>query len=72
MQKQGEEGEMTLRKQLAAIGACPEAVKWVGRKGLKRAWTTCERADWMLWYAARVADRKLVVRAACACAKGRA
>jgi hypothetical protein len=36
----------------------------------KAAWARCERGDWMLWIAARLGvDRKLVVAAACACAR---
>lgn len=34
------------------------------------AWAECPRGDWLLWLAARAGvDRKLVVRAACDCAR---
>lgn len=43
---------------------------WVGSKPLECAWSECERGDWMLdWAVANGADRKLVVMAACACAR---
>ena len=58
-----------LHDELIKMNACAEAVKWVGRKSLKTAWAKCRRADWMLWYAARTCDRKLVVLAACACVR---
>ena len=61
---------MKLSRQLKQLHACKEAYKWVGKKTLKQAWATCERGDWMLWYAAKVdIDRKLLVKAACACAR---
>lgn len=52
--------------------ACSEAMAWATEtKGSPQSlWDACERADWLLWLAARVgADRKLVVLAACACAR---
>jgi hypothetical protein len=57
--------------ELLRRGACADAVAWVGqRKDPRRAWHACERGDWLLWIAAKVGvDRKLVVRAACACAR---
>ena len=50
--------------------ACPEAIEWGGDKTLAAAYKECERADWLLWAASQLGvDRKLVVRAACACAR---
>jgi len=50
--------------------ACREAIEWVGDRSLERAWTECERADWMLWAAIKVGiDRKVLVLAACDCAE---
>jgi hypothetical protein len=61
---------MPFRGRLIKMGACPEAVEWVGSRGLSAAWRECERADWMLWFAARVEiDRKALVLAACDCAE---
>ena len=61
---------MSLKAQLIEMGACKEAVEWVGRKQLKTAWEKCGRADWMLWLAGRVGvDRKPLVLAACDCAE---
>lgn len=60
---------MSLKRELKKLGACQEAVDWVGKRSLRVAWAECERADWMLWYAALKLNHKLVVRAACACAR---
>ena len=61
---------MKFSDKLNDMQACSEAVKWVGRKGLKTSWNACNRADWMLWYAARILDdKKLIVLAACDCAE---
>ena len=60
----------TTKAILAELGACPEAVEWAGRKTHKKAWKTCKRGDWLLWIAGRLGvDRKLLVLAACACAR---
>ena len=58
-----------LRDRLVKMGACKEAVAWVGNRDITAAWAECERADWMLWLADRVMARKPVVLAACACAR---
>ena len=63
---------MNLPDYLRSLGACPEAREWAaGYSTLAEAWTACERADWLLWYAGRHddVDRRLLVRAACACAR---
>ena len=52
--------------------ACSEATAWVEshRWTAKTLWSRCENGSWMLWIAARIGvDRKLLVRAACACAR---
>ena len=51
--------------------ACTDAKQWAsGYADADEAWAACQRGDWMLWYAARAgADRRLLVRAACACAR---
>jgi len=62
---------MTFRKRLIEMGACSEAVDWVGDKTLAEAWATCERADWMLWLVSKI-DGSYSPRlrlAACACAR---
>ncbi len=59
----------TFRQQLIDMHACPEAIKWVGRKGAATAWKQADRADWMLWLAPKILDRKTVVLAACDCAE---
>ena len=66
---------MKLQRLLEKLGACEEAVKWVDHKELAEAWSTCERADWMLWLAEKMEgepgwpDRKQLILAACACAE---
>ena len=51
--------------------ACDEAMHWLkDQTDAEQAWQTCERPDWMIWYAApRGADRKTLVRIACDCAR---
>jgi len=61
---------MKFTDRLNEMNACPDAVKWVGRRGLMTAWRDCKRADWMLWLAGSLdIDRKLLVLAACDCAE---
>ena len=43
-----------LQEQLIKLDACTAARVWVGNKELSEAWATCDRGDWMLWYAKRV------------------
>ena len=50
--------------------ACRPAMEWLMDRDLPRMWEECERGDWLLWFAAKVGiDRKVIVRAACACAR---
>ena len=64
-------------KWLTDLCACPEAVAWArAQKGTRQqAWNRCNRADWMLWLAARLCgergskQHRAVVLAACACAR---
>jgi hypothetical protein len=67
-------GKTRLRESLRRLGACAEAIDWVGERDLDTAWRECTRVDWMLWLAMRKAGRDgwpqspVVVRAACSCA----
>ena len=56
---------------LRRLGACFEATQWAeSQPDAETAWRQCPRGDWLLWAAARLdIDRKLLVRAACACAR---
>ncbi|HEY0701166.1 MAG TPA: hypothetical protein VGD60_00215 [Candidatus Acidoferrales bacterium] len=60
---------------LRRLGACSEAVTWAKGKSLGEVWSTCERADWMLWLCGRMVGtdgwptRQEVVLAACSCAE---
>ena len=47
---------MKFKDKLIKMDACEEAVKWVNGKGLKTAWKTCRRGDWMAWYIGRNKD----------------
>ncbi len=61
-----------LLAELRRMTACRDAVKYVIASkctSFSELWDTCQRADWMLWLAAQKLDRKIVVRAACACAR---
>jgi hypothetical protein len=56
---------------LRDLHACGDARDWaVPYATLEEAWAVCPRGDWMLWLAGRMGvDRKLLVLAACACAR---
>jgi hypothetical protein len=58
-----------LYDKLIRLGACEDARVWAEGKSLAEAWNTCERGDWMLWLAAHLCNREIVVSAACDCAE---
>jgi hypothetical protein len=65
---------MKFHDRLKKMNACTEAVEWVGDRSLARAWAECERADWMVWLAARGVNQGsplhiAIVRAAVACVR---
>jgi len=57
------------------LRACSEARDWARNKDLHEVWVTCERVDWLLWLAGRMAGapgwptRNQIILAACACAE---
>ena len=62
--------------KLKELGACLEAVNWTGSQiDDASAWNACERGDWMLWLLGKLSGpawgerRKLLVLAACECAR---
>jgi hypothetical protein len=62
--------------RLTELDACTEAVTWARDYDTPAAaWAACERGDWMLWLAGRLAEpsrsdaRRPLVLAACACAR---
>jgi hypothetical protein len=61
----------SLDATLRRLNACIEAIRWAeSQPDAETAWRRCPRGDWLLWVAARLdIDRKLLVRAACACAR---
>jgi len=61
---------------LKCIGVCQEAIKWAANyKTIEEAWNVCDRGDWLLWYAGKMAgkpgsdSRKKLTLAACQCAR---
>ena len=61
---------MTALELLKDYSPCGEAAEWLNDRSPKQAWLECERGDWLLWAAAKIGvDRKLVVLAACRCAR---
>ncbi len=64
----------SLSDRIRDMDACREAQTWVNslppETTPEAAWVACARGDWLLWVAARIGvDRKLLVLAACACAR---
>lgn len=61
-----------LLERLDQLSACEGAVAWVRRYdgSPSQMWAKCNRADWMLWLAAKAdVDRKTIVTIACLCAR---
>jgi hypothetical protein len=58
-----------LQTELTKLRACSQAVSWCGQRTAAQAWQECDKADWLLWLAARTLPHSLVVLAACACAR---
>ena len=58
---------------LRRLRACEEAYRWAHGKSGAVVWRTCERGDWLLWLAGRLAGTeeqwKRVVFATCQCAR---
>jgi hypothetical protein len=51
---------MTFREKLIKLGACEEAVEWVGKRGQKQAWKICEVDVWMLWLIERTYPKAML------------
>lgn len=60
-----------LSDRARALGACPDAVKWLdGRTDPVAAWQECPRGDWMIWIIGKSGvSRQEVVLLACSCAR---
>jgi hypothetical protein len=59
---------MRVVETLRRLGACKEAREWVVDQGDASGyalWRRCDRADWLVWLAARVGLRREVVEALC-------
>ena len=46
---------MSAAAKLTHMGACHEAVEWVGNRTIQQAWRACKRSDWMLWLLKQIA-----------------
>jgi hypothetical protein len=40
---------MKFKQKLIKLGACEEAIRWVGDRTMEEAFRDCPRADWILW-----------------------
>jgi len=61
---------MNFQEYLESLSACPAARQWAGERTAEQAWDQCERADWLLWWAALAgAEKKDLVRIACQIAR---
>jgi hypothetical protein len=63
--------DTVLQKHLESLGACLAARKWASDKSPQQCWDECERADWLLWWAAvtTINSKMSIVKAAAACAR---
>ena len=60
----------SFREKLIELDACADALDWVGRKSLPRAWADCENPGWLFWLAGRVGlPRQQIALAACEIAR---
>jgi NifU-like protein involved in Fe-S cluster formation len=49
---------MTLKEQLIELGACKEAIRWVGNKTLQEAWQQCSKFTWMITLLKAMEEKK--------------
>jgi len=58
---------------LDKLNACSSAIEWIKKEklNLKQAWWRCEKADWLIWFAAKtdMVSHQKIVLVACACAE---
>ena len=40
---------MNAKAKLQQLGACTDAIDWIGDRTIEQAWRECRRSDWMLW-----------------------
>jgi hypothetical protein len=61
---------MTFSDFLRNINACHETIKWVGNRTAQQAWNDCPRADWMLWWLAKIGmQNRMLVTLKCKCVR---
>lgn len=62
----------TAHEHLISLGACNEALEWASQyTTAQQIWDNCERADWLLWWAARTEanSHQQIVLVSCQCAR---
>jgi hypothetical protein len=47
----------TLKEKLSSLGACQEALDWVGDRSAARAWRECPNGQWMMWLIQKCYDK---------------
>ena len=61
---------MNFAEKLRRMGACGEAIAWVGERTLEQAWAECKNPHWMLWLASRATvDARETVLCGCEIAR---
>ena len=53
---QKKEDSMNTIEKLREMKACSDAIKWFGNKTPEEGWKECERGDWAIWIAIKMAD----------------
>lgn len=46
-----------LRDKLMCWDACQQSLDWLGTRDLDQMWNECDRADWLVWWLGRCAER---------------
>ena len=49
---------MKAKDVLQKLGACEDAIEWVGDRTPTQTWRDCKRGDWMMWILAKHVDQK--------------
>lgn len=60
-----------LQAHLKSLDACADAREWAGERTAQQVWDQCDRADWLLWWAARTSanSKQDIVRCAATIAR---
>jgi hypothetical protein len=62
---------MTCTEHLKELKACPDGLAFSEGKTAKEVWESCDRIDWLFWWATKttVNTKQDIVLAACKCAR---